>query len=153
MWIRITAVALIATLTAGAQQALDPWERVRLIEPGRRVQVVRTDGKSFEGAMKSWTADGLSVEQRGNKVRDVPKAEVARVAMVGGMSRAKRAGYGAAIGGAIGFAVYAALCAGAGGCDFSPALVGAAGGVFIGGVAAGIAALFPRHKEVIYRKP
>jgi len=44
------------------------------------------------------------------------------------------------------------LCS-AGECDVSYTLVGTAGAVTVGGISAGIAALIPRRKEVIYKRP
>ncbi len=69
--------------------------------------------------------------------------------MVIGMSRGRKALWaGGIVGGGLG-AVVAAACA-SGGCEISPAAMFAAGALVYGGIAAGIAALFPPHKELIY---
>ncbi len=132
---------------------LDPWERVKLIEPGKKVQVKLRSGKTLNGDMENWTADGLSVRQGENKVVPVAKADVARVAMVTGMSRGRRAGYaalisGGAVGGLFGLACATSDCSGEASVYVLAALIIVAG--FTAAVAAGIAALFPQHKEVIY---
>ena len=41
-------------------------------------------------------------------------------------------------------------CAAGSNCDVPPGAIAAGGALFFGGIAAGIAALFPPHKEVIY---
>jgi hypothetical protein len=124
---------------------------VKLIEPGRKVSVTVRGGRSIKGRMQTWSPDAVAVLQGKDKVVRVPKDEVSTLAMVVGLSRAKRAGYAAAIGGASGAALFGALCAGDDDCDVSPSLVAAGAAIWIGGIAAGVAALIPQHKEVIYR--
>ena len=128
---------------------VDPWERIKLIEQGKRVNVTLHSGKTVKGRMESWTADGLSVRQGKDKVVPVAKSEVARVAMVTGMSRGRKASYAGLITGGILGGLWGGLCA-AEGCDVSGAAAVVAVAGFFGGIAAGIAALFPPHNEVIY---
>jgi molybdopterin-binding protein len=141
-------VALIYQQTCLAQ--VDPWERVKLIEPGKNVHVKLQSGKTVKGKMEAWSADGLTVRQGKQKVAAVAKSDVAQVALVIGKSRGRKAMWaglitGSAVGGFLG-----ALCHLLG-CSAEGALYGvvpiSAGSA---GVAAGIAALFPPHKEVLY---
>ena len=128
---------------------VDAWERIRLIEQGKKISVKLNSGRSVNGQMEAWSTDGLSVRQEKDKVTQVAKSEVARVAMLIGMSRGRRATYaGVFVGGGLG-ALVAGACASEG-CDVSPAALFAAGALIYGGIAAGIAAIFPQHKEVIY---
>jgi hypothetical protein len=139
---------LVCSQTCLAQ--VDPWERVKLIEPGKKVSVKLHADKSVNGKMDAWRPDGLSVRQGGAKVVSVEKSDVAQVALVTGWSRGRKALVAGLItGGVVGGLTGAAL---ANCCDVAPALAAGAGG-FWGGVAAGIAALFPQHHEVIYSAP
>ncbi len=140
-------VELLCWQTCLAQ--IDPWERVKLIEDGKKVSVKLLSGKTLNARMEGWSTDGLSVRQGKDKVVPVAKADVAEVAMVSGMSRGRKALWaGGIVGGGLG-GVAAAACASAH-CDVPPAALFAAGALVYGGIAAGIAALFPQHKEVIY---
>ena len=143
-------VALLYHQTCLAQ--VDPWERVKLIEQGKNVSVKLHSGKTVSGKIESWSTDGLSVRQGKDKVTPLAKSDVAQVALVTGMSRGRKAAYGFMIGGAAGAGIGGAAAAGNGGgcCDVPPgALVGGMA-LLVGGIAAGIAAAFPQHKEVIY---
>ena len=144
--------ALIVTLGRPVCFAqVDAWERVRLVEPGKKVSVTLKSGKSVNGKMHAWSADGVTLLQGKDRVVQVPRADVTKVAMAAGMSRGRRAGYAALIGGGVGAGLFTGLCAGDSDCDIAPASIGLVAGMFIGGIAAGIAALIPQHKEVIYR--
>ena len=137
--------ALVYQQTSMAQ--VDPWERIKLIEPGKKVNVKLHSGQSVNGRMESWNADGLGVRQGKAKVVAVAKSDVAQVAMVGGLTRQRKAGYAFLIAGGVMGGLVGAACSSSD-CD----VVAAAGSaVFVGGIAAGIAALFPQHKEVIYQ--
>lgn len=143
--------ALIMALAPASYGQSDAWERVKLIEPGRKISVSLNTGKSINGKMQAWSTEGVTVLQGRDKVVQVPRADVAKVAMTAGMSRKSRAGYAALIGGGVGAGLFTGLCAGDSDCDIAPASIGLVAGMFIGGIAAGIAALIPQHKEVIYR--
>jgi hypothetical protein len=149
------AVALLLAALLYHQTALaqvDPWERINLIDHGKKVNVKLHSGRSVNGRMESWAADGLGVRQGKDKVVTVAKSEVAQVAMVGGLSRARKAGYAFLVGGGIMGGLMAAACsANSSNCDVNVAAMSAASAVFVGGISAGIAALFPQHKEVIYQ--
>jgi hypothetical protein len=144
----LVLLGMLIPLTCFAQS--DAWERVRLIEPGKRVKVVRLDGKSLSGKMQAWSSEEIVILQGKGKVVQVARTDVATVALQAGMSRARKAGWAALIGAGLGFAVFGGACAGSGECDAPPAGVGASGAIFVGGFAAGVAALIPPHKELIY---
>ena len=140
--------ALVCQQTSMAQ--VDPWERIKLIEPGKKVNVKLHSGQTVNGRMESWNAEGLGVRQGKAKVVAVAKSDVAQVARVGGLTRGRKAAYaGLGVGGVMG-GLMGAAC-GSSDCDVNPAGMAAAAGVMFGGIAAGIAALFPQHKEVIYQ--
>ncbi|HOK44611.1 MAG TPA: hypothetical protein PLA43_15560 [Bryobacteraceae bacterium] len=128
----------------------DPWERVRLIEQNANVHVKLHSGKTVKGKMESWNTDGLSVRQGKSRVLAVAKSDVRQVVLPIGMSRGRRAAWGLAIGGGVGGGFGGAICAPME-CNAkeTAAAIGAFA-VLVGGIAAGIAALFPQHKEIIY---
>lgn len=149
------AVVLLLLVVLHHQTCLaqvEPWQRVNLIEQGKRVHVKLHSGKTVKGKMESWNTDGLTIRQGKDKIVSLTKSDVAQVVMPIGMSRGRKAAYGGLIGGGIGAALFGAVCAGAeGGCYAPTAAVAAGAALWIGGIAAGIAALFPQHKEIIYR--
>jgi hypothetical protein len=143
-------VALVYQQTCLAQ--VDPWERVKLIEEGRKVQVKLLSGKTLNGKMEAWSTDGLSIRQgKDKRVVPVAKSDVTQVAFVTGMSRGRKAAYAGVITGGVLGGLTLLACAKSD-CDIPPAAVPVILG-FYGGIAAGIAALFPQHKEVIYAAP
>src|SRR5574340_140454 len=83
--IALLLVALVYHQTCLAQ--VNPWERVKLIEPGKSVSVKLHSGKTVKGKMEAWNDDGLSVRKGKDKVVEVAKSDVAQVAMVTGMTR------------------------------------------------------------------
>ncbi len=142
-------LSLAALLPGGVCFAqVEPWERVRLIEEGKNVSVTLHSGAKVNGKMQAWNPDGMSV-RRGKKVIAVEKTEVARVEFVTGMSRGRRAAWAGGITGGIIAGLSGAVC-GAYHCHPSAGAVVAANGAIYGAAAAGIAALFPPHKETIY---
>ncbi len=143
-------VALVHQQTCLAQ--IDPWERIKLIEEGKKVQVKLLSGKTLNGKMEAWSPEGLTVRQGNDKVVPVAKSDVAQVAMVSGMSRGTKASYAGLITGGVVGGLTLAACASS---DCSGEMSGwllLATGIYAG-IAAGIAALFPQHKEVIYAAP
>ncbi len=70
---------------------VDPWERVKLVESGKRLAVKLHSGRSVNGKMETWSADGVAVRQGKDRVVQVKKSDVAQVAMVMGMSRGRKA--------------------------------------------------------------
>ena len=142
----LALVTLVFQQTCLAQ--VDPWDRVKLIEPGKKVQIRLHSGTTMNGKMETWNPDGISVRQ-GNKASTISKSDITQVALVTGMSRKRKAAYAGLItGGVVGGLTGAALASAC--CDDQAIGIAAAAGVFWGGVAAGIAALFPQPKEVIY---
>jgi len=139
---------LICTPACLAQA--DPWEHVRIIQPGRNVYVKLHNNKSLKGKMDAWRPDGLTIVQDGSHVVSITKSDVAQVALLIGKSRGRKALYagliaGAAAGTLTGIAYHSSDC-----CEVPAAAIVAGSGAFYGGVAAAIAALFPQHHEVIY---
>ena len=129
---------------------VDPWERVRLIESGMKVQVKLISGKTVNAKMDTWSADGLSVLQGKQASVGIPKSEIAQVWMATGISRKRKAAYAGLItGGAIGGLIGGACAASDYGCYETGAVAVFSAG-FLGGIAAGIAALFPQSKALIY---
>ena len=149
--VTLLVAGLLSWQTCFAQ--IDPWERVKLVEPGKKLSVKLHSGRSVNGKMETWSADGVAVRQGKDRVVQVKKSDVAQVAMVMGMSRGRKAAWAGGItGGAVG-GIVAAACA-AYGCEGGEgAAVVAASVVIYGGIAAGIAALIPPHKEVLYAAP
>jgi hypothetical protein len=129
---------------------VDTWEFLKTVQPGRNVRVKLKSNKALKGRMDAWRPEGMSLRQGGGKVVSLDKSEISEVALLIGKSRARRAAYAGLItaiglGTLTGLAYSSADC-----CELAPAAVGAAFGAFGGMVAAGIAALFPQHHEVIY---
>ncbi len=145
-------VALLYQQTCLAQ--VDPWERLKLIENGKKVQVKLHSGKTLNGKMEEWRTDGVSVRQGKNKVVAAAKADVAEVAMVSGMSRKRKFAWGAGITGGVYSGLLGGACAASRGCelDIPPGAI-VAGVATLSAMVGGIAALFPQHKELIYRAP
>jgi hypothetical protein len=137
-------------LYAGVLAQADPWAHLRIIQPGRNVYVKLHTNKSVKGKMDAWRPDGLTILQGGSHVVSIQKPDVAQVALLIGKSRGRKALYagliaGAAAGTLTGIAYKSSDC-----CEVPTAAVVAGSGAFYGGVAAGIAALFPQHHEVVY---
>ena len=142
-------VAVLCCAQLGLSQT-DLWERVQLIEKGKGISVTLASGKTVSGKMDEWQANSLVVRQRKTKTVTVARADVAKVYLTAGMSRGRRALWAFGIGTAAGVGLYGAVV-GAGDVDTEAAgavIIG--GGLFIGGIAAGIAALIPQHKELIF---
>jgi hypothetical protein len=147
-----TAVALFLVQLLGWQMCfgqVDPWKRITLIKQGRNVAVKLQSGKTLNGKMEGWNPEGLTVRQGKDKVVPVVKSDVAQVAIVSGLSRRSMAASGGLIAGGIGGGLSGAACASLG-CGALSVWVGALAFAVVGGIAAGIAALFPPHKEVMY---
>jgi len=149
--VTLILAGLLSWQTCFAQD--DPWERVKLVEPGKKLAVKLHSGRSVNGKMETWSADGVAVRQGKDRVVQVKKSDVAQVAMVSGMSRARKASYAFLITGGITGGLTLAACASTG-CEQPYAGLAALGYAgFFGAIAAGIAALFPPHKEVLYTAP
>src|SRR4051812_47186562 len=78
-----------------------------------------------KGFIAAWRSDWLTIES-GKKVNEIARSDVERISTRAGMSRSRRTGWGALIGGGVGAILYIALCS-AGECDVSYKLVGTAG--------------------------
>jgi hypothetical protein len=105
---------LLSWQTCFAQ--VDPWERVKLVEPGKKLSVKLHSGRSVNGKMETWSTDGVAVRQGKDRVVQVKKSDVAQVAMVMGMSRGRKAAWAGGItGGTVG-GIVGGVCA-AYGCE------------------------------------
>lgn len=107
-------------------------------------------GTTVKGKMESWNTEGLSLRQVNDKVVKLAKSDVAQVAIATGWSRGRKAAYGLLIGAGAGAGFLGGTCAASAGCDVPPAAMAAGGALAVGGIAAGVAALFPQRREVIY---
>ena len=149
-WASAVLVCMLLSPRCAAQG--DSWELIKVIAPGRSVQVKLHSAKAIKGKMGAWRADGISITQS-KKVISMDKDDVAEIALLIGRSRGRKAMLAGVItGGAVAGIVGASYGINADDCCFDPSagvLVPLAAG-FWGGVAAGIAALFPQHQEVIY---
>ncbi len=146
------AVALLALFCHQSSFAqVGPWDRVKLIEPGKKVEVRLHSGKSVNGKMEAWTAEGITVRRKA-ELSMVPKSDILRVALVTGTSRARRAAWAGLITGGILGTIGGIACASSSCSEFEAGVV-AGGTAAWAGIAAGIAALFPQSKEVIYTAP
>ena len=131
----------------------DPWERVKLIENGKTVSVKLASGKTVRGKMDEWRPDGLVVRQEADKTVTVARADAAKVYLAAGMSRGRRATWAFGIGAAaMAGLIGVAVASDSGGRESTGAIIAETIvlGLFVGGVAAGIAALIPQHKELIF---
>jgi hypothetical protein len=131
---------------------VDPWERVKLIEQGKKVQVKLLSDKTLNGKMEAWSTEGLSVRQGKDKVVPVAKSDLTRVAIVSGLSRGRKALFGsAALGSGVGV-IFAWGCPVPGiGCKGKEKVGDSVGGIgMVVGLGLLVWALFPQHKEVIY---
>jgi hypothetical protein len=131
----------------------DPWERVKLIENGKTVSVKLASGKTVRGKMDEWKPDGLVVRLGADKTVTVARADAAKVYLAAGMSRGRRATWAFGIGTAAAAGLFGvAVAADSGGHDSSGEAIAfvLVFVVIVGGIAAGIAALIPQHKELIF---
>ena len=142
----LSLVALLSSRLCLAQ--VEPWERIRLIDEGKNVSVTLFSGEKVNGKMGAWTVDGIQV-RKGDKAVTVEKGRVERVELVTGMSRGRKAAWAGGITGGIVAGLGGPVCA-KHRCGIA-AIAGSA--ALYGGLAAGIAALFPPHKELSYRAP
>lgn len=153
-FVRHTLAPLMACLICApvCLAQVDDWEHVRIIQPGRNVFVRLQSHKALIGKMDAWRADGMSL-QRGGRVVSLDKSEIAQVDLLIGKSRARKAAWagiitGVGVGALTGLAYLSSDW-----CEASGATVAVGSGALGGGVAAGIAALFPQRHEVLYARP
>jgi len=145
----LSLAALLSSRLCLAQ--VEPWERIRLIDEGKNVSVTLFSGEKVNGKMGAWTVDGIQV-RKGDKAVTVEKGRVERVELVTGMSRGRKAAWAGGITGGIVAGLVGLVCAEYR-CKPSGFAATAGSAALWGGGAAGIAALFPAHKELIYRAP
>ena len=144
--VRLLAAALVSTL--GLSAAIDDWENLRALRPGERVWVRHREGKTIrhrEGVASHWAADSITIQHKGKDLT-IARADLVKLSVYAGKSRAKGAGYGALVGAAAGAAVYGAVALAADGLDVSPALMAAGGALLIGGAGAAVGAMIGATK-------
>ncbi len=143
------AVAVLILATAQGRAQSGRWEQVKLVEPGKRVRVELRSGRPVNGTLEEWTPETVRVRRGGGGIAHIARAEVDRLSMVIGMSRRRKAAWAAAATAGIVGGLGTAVCVKEGGSGSEAGFVAAAVG-FYSAVAAGVAALFPPHREVVY---
>ena len=146
--VTLILAGLLSWQTCFAQD--DPWDRVKLVEPGKKLAVKLRSGRSVNGKMEAWSTDGVAVRQGKDRVVQVKKSDVAQVSLVMGRSRGRKAALAGLLTGGILGGFTGVACAAGSNCDVPPGAIAAGGALFFGGIAAGIAALFPPNKEAIF---
>ena len=138
---------ILLSVTSFAQTT--PWERVRFIEPGRKIEVRQQSGKAVTGKFEGMTDQGIQVRQDKNVVA-IRQEEVRSVALVIGKSRSTKSAIGFGVTAGILGGIVGAACASKSGCgeDAWAALIGIP---LYSAMVAGICALFPPHKEFVYK--
>ena len=101
------SVLLLATI-AGAQDPEQPWDNLRSLGVGEKIQVVDQKLKSLKGTVVSFSDEAITF-QAGKDTVTIQRADVFRVSSRKGMSRGKRTLIGMAIGAAAGTAVGASI--------------------------------------------
>ena len=141
---------LLVLFLAGFTVFAAEWSVVAAIQPGSSVKVQPAEGRRVSGKLSRATPDAICVIRRAGETC-VDKANVRRVRVRTGKARARNA----AITGGVTAAIWTAFVVIGWGrtsdSDAIPALLGY-GIPFYGGVAAGIAALFPGYTTV-YETP
>lgn len=128
-------------------QHSDPWDRLQTIQPSAKVEVRNLAGKRVSGSFEQATANSIRV-RTGQGIVNTTKADVASVSLVMGRSRGKKALIGFAVGAAVMGGLFAIGCARD--CDSEEVPYAALAIPFVGGITAGVAALFPQHRLVLY---
>lgn len=102
--IRLCLVAMIAALAAYAQS----WETLRGLKPGDSVKVEETSGQEHSGALRTVSADAISLASAKGEVA-IEKAKVRTVKLRASSRRMRNLLIGAAIGVAVGITVDSTL--------------------------------------------
>jgi hypothetical protein len=127
---------------------VDPWERVKLLQEGKQVSVTLHSRKQIEGKMQHWSPEAITLLQ-GHQLLSLEKAQISKVEFVTGMSRGTKAGIAGGITGGVFLGLGGLVCARSHCSAQDVGAVMISTGIFSLG-AAGIAAAFGPHKELIY---
>ncbi len=82
--------------------------------------VTLNSGERVNGKMGAWSPEALAVLKGKDTAAQLAKSDIAKVALVAGMSRGRRAGWAALIGGVAGAALAGGGCAAGAECDIPP---------------------------------
>ncbi len=93
-----------------AQSAKDPWNNLKKLATGQRIQVVLNDAKSYSGQFLSVSDNGF-VFRVGSEEQTVQRQDILRVSTKGVSHRTRNAVIGAGIGLGAGLAAGAAVAA------------------------------------------
>jgi hypothetical protein len=89
-------------------EEFEDWTRVRDLPRDERLIVTLRDGRSIEGTLHAWSAEGIDIRQKNGEVRSADRSAVLRVGARRKGSRAKAALWGTLIGFGIAFPIGAA---------------------------------------------
>jgi hypothetical protein len=140
-----SALLVLVPLLLCAQSA---WDNLRNLQAGRKVEVRQTSGKKISGRFESASDVAITV-QVGRETRSIPREQVASLSLVIGKSRGTKAAIAGGVTGGVLATMVGISCAANNGCEDGMEYV-IIGIPMYSGVAAGIAALFPPHREVVY---
>ena len=136
--VRVLAILLSGALTSSA--AIDDWENLRSLRAGERVWVRYREGNAIrdrKAAASAWAPESFTVRYKDRDIA-IARADLRKVSVYAGKSRAKGAGYGALTGAAAGAAIYGVLALTSDDLDVSPALIIGAAALFFGGVGSAV---------------
>ena len=128
--------------------AQSAWDNLRNIQPGRKVEVRQTGGKKISARFQSASETAVTV-QAGRETRSIPREQVASVSLVIGKSRGAKAAIAGGVTGGVLATMVGISCGASHGCEDGMEYV-IIGIPMYSGIAAGIASLFPPHREVVY---
>ncbi len=139
---------VINILLSSLLSAQSGWDALRNIQAGRKVEIRQTSGKKVSGRFQSASNAAVAVHA-GRETRSIPREEVASVSLVIGKSRGAKAAIAGGVTGGVLATMVGISCGANNGCEEGTegVLIGIPG---LAAIAAGIAALFSPHREVVY---
>ena len=146
----LLCLVLIATATfAGDTRS---WTNLRDLSPGKRIEIIHTDGKSVNGSFVSWSAESITVHAKTQEL-SIARADVLRVRERRGPAATWiGAGIGAGAGAGIGYGAGRGLANESGGDFASLSSAVTATGAVIGALGGAIAGYFIGNRHsTIYR--
>lgn len=154
--IRSTLALLLTTLLCNSTCVAQPdaWERLRSIEPGKKISVRLASGGTVEGKLKAWSTSELTLQQGNGQAMTLSKPDVARVVKFVGMARWQKAIIGST---ALGTSAAAQAAWGCKCCTDCKTQGNAHSVAVAVGIIAGLGllvwALFPQRVEEVYAAP